>query len=58
MQNFQKIDQSRNGVKVTVYKSENGSVVQADCLCYGSPNRVHSHPNCPLRLKILQELKK
>lgn len=42
-----KVDQSRNEVKVTVYRSENGSVVEADCLCHGSPYRVHSNPNCP-----------
>lgn len=42
-----KVEQSRNGVKVVVYRSENGSVVEADCLCYGSPYRVHSNPCCP-----------
>lgn len=41
------VDQSRNGVRVLVYKSAGGSVVEADCKCYGHPLRVHSNQNCP-----------
>lgn len=42
-------DQSRNGVKVTVFRFKNGSaVVDASCKCFGAPFRLHSNANCPL----------
>jgi hypothetical protein len=41
-------DQSRNGVRVIVYRTENGSVVDADCQCFGHPGRLHSTDRCPL----------
>jgi hypothetical protein len=41
-------DQSRNGVKVIVRRNENGSVVEADCQCFGGKGRLHSNPYCPL----------
>lgn len=43
-----KIDQSRNGVKVVVWKGENGSTVECDCSCFGNSLRVHSNPSCPV----------
>ena len=45
-----KINQSKNGVRVVVDKSEEGSVVESDCSCFGNPNRVHSREGCPNRL--------
>lgn len=41
-------DQSSNGVKVIVTRGKGGSVVEADCWCYGSLTRTHSNPYCPL----------
>jgi hypothetical protein len=41
-------DQSRNGVRVIVYRNENGSTVDAACQCFGSRRRLHSNPHCPL----------
>lgn len=40
--------QDRNGVRVRVRRSENGSTVEADCRCFGNPRRTHSNPFCPL----------
>ena len=40
-------DQSRNGVRVIKYTSDEGTVVEADCQCFGNPRRVHSSSNCP-----------
>lgn len=53
-----KEDQSRNGVRVTVFrfyddKGLTGSYVEADCKCFGSPMRVHSNATCKLRMKQL-----
>jgi len=36
----------RNGVRVKVTRGSNGSVVEADCHCYGIPGRLHSTPDC------------
>lgn len=45
--------QDRNGVRVRVSRDPDGSVVQADCLCFGNPKRMHSSPECPsLRKEI------
>jgi hypothetical protein len=41
-------DQSRNGVRVIVHRNENGSTVEADCGCFGAPNRLHTNPCCPV----------
>lgn len=41
-------DQSRNGVRVIVRRSEEGSSVEADCSCFGLVQRLHSNTNCPL----------
>lgn len=42
-------DQSRNGVRVVVYRyASGGSWVDADCQCFGSTGRLHSNPDCPL----------
>ena len=44
-----RIDQSKNGVKVIVTRFEDGgTVVEADCQCFGMPGRVHSNSYCPL----------
>jgi hypothetical protein len=50
-------DQSRNGVRVIVTRSEDGSVVEADCNCFGSPQRVHSNMFCPLLVKNTEVVK-
>lgn len=48
-------DQSRNGVKVIVYRFKNGSTaVDAICQCFGAVERLHSNERCPL----LQRLRK
>lgn len=44
------VDQSRNGVKVIVHRSRDGSTVDADCSCLGGM-RAHSNPECPNRKK-------
>lgn len=44
-------DQSANGVKVIVHRMEEGTVVEADCECFGIPGRVHSNTNCPVYKK-------
>ena len=41
-------DQSKNGVRVLVRRSDGGSTVEADCACYGNPQRVHSSRLCPV----------
>lgn len=41
-------DQSRNGVRVLVHRSVNGTTVDADCGCFGLPGRAHTNINCPL----------
>ena len=46
--------QNTNGVKVTVTRSEQGSVVEADCQCFGLPGRIHSREDCPLRLAQME----
>jgi hypothetical protein len=37
----------KNGVRVKVTRSETGSVVEADCGCFGHPWRLHTRMNCP-----------
>lgn len=49
-------DQSLNGVRVIVRRNENGSIVDADCQCFGSEMRMHSNPACP-NLKRLTRLR-
>ena len=44
-----KENQSKNGVKVIVYKYDDGSVVEADCECFGHDQRAHSNMHCPNR---------
>lgn len=40
-------DQTRNGVRVVVTRSPGrGTVVDADCQCFGAPYRAHSNPSC------------
>ncbi len=39
--------QDRNGVKVRVHEHPNGTTVEADCGCFGSPLRVHTSTYCP-----------
>lgn len=41
--------QDRNGVRVRVHEHPNGTVVEADCQCFGSPKRLHSNMSCPRR---------
>lgn len=43
--------QDRNGVRVRVSRDPEGSVVHADCLCFGKPGRMHSSPECPVLRK-------
>lgn len=52
MDDRQKVEkQDRNGVRVRVRRFPGiGSTVDASCLCFGHPFRVHSDPNCPLLL--------
>lgn len=46
-------DQSRNGVRVIVYRYEGrGTVVDASCQCFGSRFRLHSSDTCPLLLRM------
>jgi len=40
-------NQSKNGVSVRIDRSEDGSIVNASCACFGHPARVHSNPDCP-----------
>ncbi len=47
-------DQSQNGVRVIVHRVEGGTYVEADCQCFGVTFRVHSDPNCPVRLRALE----
>lgn len=51
-------DQSRNGVRVIVYRSDEGSVVDASCECFGSTMRAHSNVLCPVYLKAIEDAKK
>lgn len=50
-------DQSRNGVRVIVRRTEDGSTVEADCHCMGSTMSTHSNPYCP-NLKRITRLRK
>ena len=44
-------DQSKNGVRVTVYRfKDGGTSVDADCSCHGMTFRTHSHTHCPVFL--------
>lgn len=43
-------DQTKNGVRVIVTRTRNGTFVDADCQCYGNPGRAHSSSNCPVYL--------
>jgi len=52
MKTFERQDQSRKGVKVIVTKHYEdgvliGTTVDADCQCYGTKFRPHSHERCP-----------
>jgi hypothetical protein len=38
---------TKNGVHVKVTRSENGSVVECDCQCFGNTTRCHSNSYCP-----------
>lgn len=43
----------KNGVRVKVTRTEKGSVVEAGCLCFGHPKRLHSRVDCPnIRRKL------
>lgn len=44
-------DQSRNGVRVIVWREKNGTVVDAACSCFGIPGRCHNTESCPLYIK-------
>lgn len=48
-------DQSRNGVRVVVWRDDSGSVVEASCDCFGHPQRSHSNYLCPLLQRQLLE---
>jgi len=39
------------GIAYTVYRSEEGSVVDSPCQCFGHPHRTHSTPDCPWMAK-------
>ncbi|HSX22582.1 MAG TPA: hypothetical protein VLE97_07400 [Gaiellaceae bacterium] len=46
-------DQTRNGVKVIVYRFKTGgTIVDATCQCFGSPKRLHTNEKCPLLLRL------
>jgi hypothetical protein len=40
-------DQSKNGVRVIVTRTKDGSHVDASCQCFGQPMRAHSNVGCP-----------
>ena len=40
--------QDRNGVRVRVTRTPDGTVVEASCACFGHPGRVHNNVRCPL----------
>jgi hypothetical protein len=37
----------RDGVRVTVHRSKDGTAVEAACQCFGMPFRTHSTEACP-----------
>lgn len=41
-------DQSRNGVRVIVWRHEGGTTVDAACACFGLDGRAHSTEACPV----------
>ena len=45
--------ETRNGVQVKTTRTDEGTVVEADCNCYGLPNRSHSTMKCPALLARL-----
>lgn len=46
-------DQSRNEVKVIVYRFKSGStIVDAVCQCFGAVGRLHSNERCPLLQRL------
>lgn len=49
-------NQDRNGVKVRVHRSSEGSVVFADCKCFGFETRCHSTDRCPVYRRAVQGL--
>ena len=52
-------DQSRNGVRVIVYRYEGrGTVVDASCQCFGSTSRLHSSESCPVLLRARRSAKR
>jgi hypothetical protein len=46
--------QDRNGVKVRVHLHDNGTTVDADCQCFGSSQRLHTNPFCPVLVKATE----
>ena len=48
-------DESRNGVRVIVTRTKDGSTVQADCQCFGNPGRAHSTDGCPVLKRRLTD---
>mgnify|MGYP000573622583 CR=1 FL=1 len=46
-------DQSKNGVRVHVYRYKDGmgTITDASCQCYGNPGWNHSDSNCPVKQK-------
>ncbi len=44
-------DQSKNGVRVLVTRTKDGSTVNATCSCFGNIGRVHNTTECPLYKK-------
>lgn len=49
-------DQSKNGVKVIVRRTSQGSTVEASCSCHGVIGRAHSTTQCPLLRRFAPSL--
>ena len=43
-------DQSKNGVRVHIYRYKDGmgTITDASCQCFGNRGWNHSDPNCPV----------
>lgn len=41
----------RNGVRVEIWRSDDGTAILSSCACLGLPMKVHSQESCPWRLK-------
>lgn len=50
-----RVKQDRNGVRVRVHRLTGGTVVYADCQCFGVEYRPHSRTSCPFLLRQLKE---